>query len=94
MPIGGRRKKGRRKAPATQLDELDEEALVEALRRFVGNSRLSTRRIAGFMGVSSITLDGWIGGTIRPRKKKLLDIKSFLGCHAPDCLLSIAEDRA
>jgi hypothetical protein len=79
-------------APA-QLDDLDEKALLDGLRKFVKNSRLDMRRIALLMGVSSATLEGWMGGTVQPRKAKLLDIKSFLGNHAPDCLLSKGEFR-
>ena len=77
----------------TQPDDLDEKALLDGLRQFVKNSRLDVRRIALLMGVSSATLGGWMGGTVQPRRAKLLDIKSFLGNHAPDCLLSKKGNR-
>jgi hypothetical protein len=77
----------------TQTDDLDEKALLDGLRQFVKNSRLDVRRIALLMGVSSATLGGWMGGTVQPRRAKLLDIKSFLGNHAPDCLLSKKGNR-
>ena len=77
----------RRETPASQQGELDETVLLNGLRWFAKNSRLDSRRIAQLVGVSSVTLGGWIDGTVQPRKAKLLDIKSFLGSHAPECLL-------
>jgi hypothetical protein len=79
--------------PPSQADDLDEKALLDGLRQFAKNSRLDARRIALLIGVSSATLDGWMGGTVQPRKAKLLDIKSFLGNHAPECLLSKKGNR-
>jgi DNA-binding transcriptional regulator YiaG len=93
MPRRSSRKAGRRNAPAPQLDELDEEALLDELRRFVKNCRLSKPRIALLMGVSVGSLNGWIEGTIEPRKAKLLDIESFLKSHAPAYLRRETGDR-
>jgi hypothetical protein len=83
MPRGSR-KRGTWETPVAQRHELDEDALLEGLRKYVKDSRLNIRRIAQLIGVSSITLEGWIDGRVEPRKAKLLDIESFLGSHAPN----------
>jgi hypothetical protein len=94
MPRGRSRKEGTRETPSPQRQELDEEMLLDELRRFVKDSRLNRRRIAQLIGVSSITLQGWIGGTVEPRKAKLLDIKSFLQSHVPDSFRGSGYDTS
>jgi len=61
----------------------EEEPLIAALRVFVEGSGLRTTRIARLMGVGEATLCRWLAGSARPRRKKRLEIESFLGWHDP-----------
>jgi len=63
-----------------------EQPLVTALRLFVTVSGLRVTRIAQLMGVGEATLAKWLAGTSRPTQKKLCEIESFLGWHAPNYL--------
>ena len=60
------------------LGEMEEQAVVAGLRRFVEDSDLSITRIATLMGVSAGALKTWIEGTTSLRPAKLLEIKGFL----------------
>ena len=64
------------------LGEMEEQAVVAGLRRFVEDSDLSITRIATLIGVSPEALKNWIEGTTRLRPAKLLKIKGFLGYYA------------
>jgi len=63
-----------------------EHTLITALRLFVAVSGLRVTRIAQLMGVGEATLAKWLAGTSRPTQKKLCEIQSFLGWHAPNYL--------
>jgi hypothetical protein len=61
--------------------ELERRKLLVRLNEFVADSDLSIPRIAQLMGVSGSTLMAWISGTAKPRRDKLLEIRSFLDSH-------------
>ena len=63
--------------------ELEWRKLLAKLSEFVANSDLNIPRIAQLMGVSVGTLTGWISGTVKPQKNKLLEIRRFLDLHSP-----------
>jgi transcriptional regulator with XRE-family HTH domain len=65
----------------------EEQPLISALRLFVAVSGLRVTRIAQLMGVGEATLAKWLAGTSRPSQKKLCEIQSFLGWHAPKYLV-------
>ena len=77
----------------TVLSELDGQALLGDLRRFVEEAELSIPRIAELMGVYSAILSMWIAGSAKPRRTKLLEIESFLASHAPEYLDSCSKSR-
>jgi hypothetical protein len=61
--------------------ELEGRKLLSKLSKFVADSDLSIYRIAQLMGVSGRTLKTWISGAAKPRRDKLLEIRSpFLIC--------------
>ena len=66
--------------------ELEGRKLLSKLSKFVADSDLSIYRIAQLMGVSGRTLKTWISGAAKPRRDKLLEIRSFLDLHGPQCL--------
>jgi transcriptional regulator with XRE-family HTH domain len=72
----------------------EEQPLLAALRLFVKVSGLRVSRIAQLMGVGETTLAKWLAGTARPSPKKLIEIKSFLGWHAPESLRSSEPDAS
>src|SRR5260370_40951457 len=72
----------------------EEQPLLAALRLFVRMSGLRVPRIAQLMGVGETTLTKWLAGTARPSPKKLIEIKSFLGWHAPESLKSFEPDAS
>jgi CheY-like chemotaxis protein len=61
----------------------EDQILFSALRRFVGDSKLSGPRIARLMGVGESTLSAWLAGKRKARRAKLLELESFLSRHAP-----------
>jgi len=63
--------------------ELEGRKLVAKLSEFVADSDLSIPRIAQLMGVSGTTLTAWMSRTAKPRRVKLLEIRSFLDLHGP-----------
>jgi transcriptional regulator with XRE-family HTH domain len=65
----------------------EEQPLMSDLRLFVAVSGLRVTRIAQLMGVGEATLSKWLAGTSRPTQKKLCEIQSFLGWHAPKHLV-------
>ena len=75
----------------TVRSELDGQALLGDLRRFVEEAELSIPRIAELMGVYGATLSIWIAGTAKPHRTKLLEIKGFLESHAPEYLESCSK---
>jgi len=78
---------------ATVRSELDRQALLGDLRRFVEEAELSIPRIAELMGVYSATLSMWIAGTAKPRRTKLLEIESFLASYGREYLDSRSKSR-
>jgi transcriptional regulator with XRE-family HTH domain len=70
----------------------EEQPLLAALRHFVKVSGLRVPRIAQLMGVGETTLAKWLSGKARPSPKKLIEIKSFLGWHAPESLTNSEPD--
>jgi len=66
----------------------EEQSLLAALRYFVKMSGLRVSRVAQLMGVGETTLAKWLSGSARPTPKKLVEIKDFLGWHAPKSLTS------
>jgi DNA-binding transcriptional regulator YiaG len=75
---GRKDQKKANKTRSTVSEELDENALLGDLRRFVEESEPSIPKIASLMGVFTATLSIWIAGAAKPSKKELLMIKSFL----------------
>jgi transcriptional regulator with XRE-family HTH domain len=71
----------------------EEQPLISALRLFVAVSGLRVTRIAQLMGVGEVTLSKWLAGTSRPSQKKLREIQSFLGWHAPKYLVDSVRRR-
>jgi DNA-binding transcriptional regulator YiaG len=71
----------------------EEQPLISALRLFVAVSGLRVTRIAQLMGVGEATLAKWLAGTSRPSQKKLCEIQSFLGWHAPKYLVDSVRRR-
>ena len=63
--------------------ELEGQNLLAKLSEFVADSDLSIPRIAQLMGVSGTTLTAWMSRTAKPRRVKLLEIRSFLDLHGP-----------
>jgi len=76
---------------ATVRSDLEEQALLDELKRFVEDTKLSIYRIAELMGVYGATLSIWIAGTAKPHRAKLLEIKGFLESHAPEYLESCSK---
>ena len=56
---------------ATVRSDLDEQALLDELKRFVEDTKLSIYRIAELMGVYGSTLSIWIAGTAKPHRTEL-----------------------
>jgi DNA-binding transcriptional regulator YiaG len=59
-------------------EELDRQAFLGDLRRFVEESDLSIPRLAELLGVSGAILSMWIIGTAKPQPLKLLEVKRLL----------------
>ena len=76
---------------ATVRSDLEEQALLDELKRFVEDTKLSIYRIAELMGVYGATLSIWIAGTAKPHRTELLEIKGFLESHAPEYLESCSK---
>jgi DNA-binding transcriptional regulator YiaG len=75
--LPGERCSARRRLSADS-EELDEQALLGDLKRFVEETDLSIPRLAELMGVSGAILSMWIAGTAKPQRRKLLEVKGLL----------------
>jgi DNA-binding transcriptional regulator YiaG len=67
-----------RRRLSADSEELDGQALLGDLQRFVEETDLSIPRLAELMGVSGAILSIWIAGTAKPQRRKLLEVKGLL----------------
>jgi hypothetical protein len=68
-----------------KMDYANVQGVLDALRSFIQQSRLSEYRVAQMMGVSANAMKSWLNGASHPREGSQTEIRAFLEQHGPAC---------